>query len=82
MTDSARHPVTWEGKIIGEIENLECDNLNFFGKWYPNDSLETTRFYEHLRGGTELVVQIGESIQGIVDGPPGDELEIKAQIRR
>jgi hypothetical protein len=68
----------WQDKVIGEVENLSCDNFNIFGKWYLNNSPETARFYEQLKEGNELLVQIGDTIRGMIDEPPtGDELEIK-----
>jgi hypothetical protein len=48
---TARIPVTWEGVVIGAVENLRCDNLNVFGKWCPNDSRQTELFYQERTRG-------------------------------
>jgi hypothetical protein len=78
MSTSTKYPVIWDGVVVGEIENVSCDNLNVFGKFYPVESSTTSSFYEQLKNGNELRIKIGNLIEGIIDEPPGTEIELKA----
>ena len=77
MPSPSKHPVIWEGVVVGEVDDISCDNFNVFGRWYPANTDATAKFYEQLRHGRELRISVG-SLEGIIDTPPDAWVEMTA----
>ena len=79
MTHKDRTPITWNGIIVGYIEELRVDHFHVYGRWRPASGAEHEKFLAAIQSDESVVVRIGDADpawMGSVEGEPSDEIEI------
>jgi hypothetical protein len=56
--------ITWEGEVVGQVEDLKVDNYHLYGKWIPAASPKAAELEARLQEEEHMIlVEIGH-------GPP------------
>ena len=78
-----RHPIYFEGKVVGTLNDPNIDNYWMFGTWTPILGKHYDSFLDTIRTTEEGKVIIGNNSppqKGIVRTVPDDTIEINIAL--
>jgi hypothetical protein len=78
--------ITWEGEVVGQIQDLAIDNFHIYGKWIPSPLLKVAEMEARLKEEEHVVfVEIGHGTPrwiAAVEVIAGGEIELLWQPGR